>query len=86
MAKILDASNGLYRIVINKGLIGYKVDIYYNGEIMKQLRCSKGKGRDTGVITYMPLNSLSVGVIIDYTLERRIEIDFTNDLGVRINY
>ncbi|MUP36824.1 hypothetical protein [Labilibaculum euxinus] len=86
MAQILDASNGEYRIVINKGILGHKIDLYKNGDIMNRLRCSKGKGKDAGVFTYMPLNSISIGVIIDYTLENRIEINVTNRGEISITY
>lgn len=86
MAQVFDASNGEYRIVINKGMLGHKIDLYKNGDIFKRLRCSKGTGKDDGVYTYMPINSLSIGVIIDYTQERRIEINLTNRGEICINY
>lgn len=86
MKKILEVNDFNLRIVIYKKTIGYLVDIYENNNITYRLKCIRSKGKSEGVYLYTPINSLRIGALADFTVEKELVIAISNGPEITIKY
>lgn len=86
MKKILEVHDNSLRIVIHKKIIGYLVDIYENGNIEYRLKCVRSKGKSEGVYLYIPINSMRIGAIADFTIEKELVLAKSNGPEITIKY
>lgn len=86
MSEKIEVSNGFLRVVISKKILGYSVDIYEKGDIIHRLKCVKSKGKSVGVYLYTPINSMCIGAIADFTIQRELVISISNRPEITIKY